>query len=252
MRVLFVVVLMGAMKAHAGGELEKPEAFYIEECDNKRNAEACETMAEQTLCGQGYNQETARYMKKACAHHVFHCKQGDGPACTAQAQCILSCLSWKTYFDSDLGTDALGGCHLELKLPGETKARQTQAGVKRALESLRTACDKDDAAGCFYLGWISATEDVAEPSKAKKAWQKSCDLQSAEGCVALSNHLDKEANELKKRACELGDRSACPDKEDGPPDYLDSDSDDDGIPDSIEGGSGDPTEEPPDTDGAGE
>ena len=215
MRALFVfiVVILGVMKAHAGGELERPEAFYIEECDNKRNAEACEILADQTMCGHGYNQRTARYMKKACAHHAFHCKQGDGPACTAQAQCLLSCLSWETYSESDLAeSDEMSGCHLDLKLPGETKAQQTQAGVKRVLDSLRTACENNDATGCFFLGWISATEDIGEPSKAKQAWQKSCDLQSAEGCVALSNQLEKEAKELKKRACRLGDRSACPAK----------------------------------------
>jgi len=211
MRVIFFALLIAGTNAYAGGELEKPEAFYVDECDNKRNAAACETMAEQTVCGRGYNEQTAAYMKKACAHRAYHCEGGDGPGCTAHAQCVLSCLSWQTYWDSDLPTfeDSTSGCHISLKLPGETEAEQTQAGLKRVLASLKTACAKKDSKGCFLLGWLSATDEIGAPSQAKEAWQKSCDLKSAEGCVALSERLEKEAKDLKKRACELGERSAC-------------------------------------------
>ena len=206
-----LLLMMIGLAAHAGGELEKPEAFYIDECDNKRNASACRTMAEQTVCGRGYNEETARYMRKACEHHSYHCERGDGPACTANAQCVLSCLSWETYWDSELAhaADETTGCHLTLKLPGETKAEKTQAGIKRVLESLKSACETEQPRACFLLGWASATEDVGAPEQAKQALQKSCDLKSAEGCITLSKQLETEAKALKERACELGERSAC-------------------------------------------
>ena len=55
----------------------------------------------------------------------------------------------------------------------------------------------------------TATDDVGKPVQAKKALQKSCDLTSAKGCLALSKLLQTEAKSLKERACELGERSAC-------------------------------------------
>lgn len=220
MRALFVflALFLGGMKAYAGGELEKPEAFYIEECDNKRNAEACEIMAEQTVCGRGYNEQTAAFMTTACAHQAYHCKQGDGPGCTGHAVCMLSCFRWESYWTSPFadGGGEMGGCHMDLKLPGETEKQETQAGVELVLAALTRACNANDSRGCLFLGWLSATEEVGKLTQAKQAWQKSCDLKSTQGCVALSDHLMKEAKGLKERACELGDRSACVEKEGRP------------------------------------
>jgi TPR repeat protein len=215
MRAIVVLgaVLLGGLNAYAGGELEKPKAYYIEACDNKRSAEACEIMAEQTVCGRGYNKDTASFMKKACGHHAYHCKQGDGPGCLSHAECILSCLSWETYWSSPFSAaDETSGCHLDLKLTGETKEQLNQAGVKRALAAATRACDANDPKGCGLLGWLSATAEIGQMNQAKQAWQKSCDLESTAGCLALSEQLMKEAKVLTKRACELGDRSACPEK----------------------------------------
>ena len=200
------VFIAAPMTAFAGGELEKPEAFYIEECNTKHNAGACVTMAEQTVCGVGFNDKTAVYMKKACANHVYNCEQGNGAACTAKAECQISCLDWRAYWDSDpllWPQTEMSGCHMSMTLPGESKAEQTNAGILLALESLTTACEKNDAHGCFVLGWAAMTEDVAKPEQGKQALQKSCDMKVAAACLMLSNHLKTDAQSLRDRACSM-------------------------------------------------
>lgn len=116
--------------------------------------------------------------------------------------------------------DALA-CRIEgMCLSDEWHARRDPKDVPGAIRALTSACDLGDASGCARLGWLRAVSstDDAGLSAALAAYQKACDADLAEGCVAVAayNHYgigtpaapDK-AQSLAAEWCARGSREAC-------------------------------------------
>ena len=199
------LTLILASPAFAGGELEEGELERLtHECNKKKNGYACTSLAGETLCGRGYNEETSALMHQACTNHKNNCSKGDFSACRGMAMCMLAC--------GDEGMEVAGvfiygehqmGCHLS------SPPNDTLTLLNEATKLAKKACDTQDPEGCSLLGALHATSQLNAMSKAKQAWQQACELNSVWSCAKLSDQLLQEAKASAQRACELGDTTYC-------------------------------------------
>ena len=79
----------------AGGDISEEELEkYNRQCHKESRGEACVVLAEQTLCGRGFNEETQVLMNAACKAYQKRCAQKDQDSCQGyRMRCLLPCLS---------------------------------------------------------------------------------------------------------------------------------------------------------------
>ena len=66
--ILFVIVQRFAF---AGGDISEEDLKkHTQLCHNESQGNSCLVLAEQTLCGRGFNEETAAIMKVACSGSI--------------------------------------------------------------------------------------------------------------------------------------------------------------------------------------
>ena len=197
MRFLFLVeifFLMGEVWA-GGSEYTESEIKQMTlNCDQKISGTDCATLAGETLCGQGYNEETAALMEQSCEVHQFNCEKSNAAACKEYGMCLLMCAD-RTFDSEAYGmytTDMYMSCHLSIQA-NSPQERQKKA-IDKALAVFTKTCTDNIAEGCVVAGEIYSLEESLDIEKVKARWSKACQLDSAEGCTLMSKQLTAEAD----------------------------------------------------------
>ena len=182
-------------------ELQKK---YIKECKEETSAHACVELANETLCGKGYNPTYAEYMKQACSVYRKNCEKGSQTACVHYSGCLLDCspLSEEAYFSQTVSALGLKECFVEEKKDNQSKG----------LQLLEQACQKGEAAGCMGMALsLEATEDSS--IGAKQDWlRRACALEYLDGCTKFHESLQSEMELVREKSCELGAKEFCQEK----------------------------------------
>ncbi|MDC0670743.1 hypothetical protein [Nannocystis radixulma] len=137
-------------------------------------------------------QDAVKVRDASCVEAAAACDKKDALACRIQGMCL-----------SD-----------------EWFARKTPVDVPKAIQALNSACELGDAIGCARLGWVRAADSKDEASlpDAFAAYQKACDRELAEGCVAVAGYLQhgvgtaadpERARALTSEWCTRGSTAAC-------------------------------------------
>jgi hypothetical protein len=213
--LMLTMLTMLISTALAGEGFEPGEEKRLRlECTKQRNGAACLALAGETLCGRGYNDDTRSWMQQGCTNHKANCEAEKPTDCLPYAVCVATCLPtdaieilelWEFGYPGGWGPH----CHLPSPFSTDEQAAQTKEGLKLIAAAAATACKADDPLGCLLVGMAHVADKPPSTTKAKHAWQKACELKSSVGCLKLSDHLQLEAQNLRARACELGDTSVC-------------------------------------------
>ena len=199
---MFFILAFVLSTANAGRGLSPEQnKKYTKECNKEISGRACVELANETLCGMGYNPTYAKFMKKACNVFRKNCEKGKAAACTEHAYCLLDCstLDEDSYVSTTM--DALGMRHCFFT----TKEENTAAGIKR----LSDACLGGDVKGCLSAAMIFEHAEEPDDVKRQSMLRQACSLDDAKGCATLSEILKKEATETQEKACRLGAKEHC-------------------------------------------
>ena len=197
--ILIVVLLFVAFSHHAlaGGGYSAAELRKMRwKCNNQVSGFSCETLAEETMCGVGYNAETSKWMQRACDAHKQQCKKRNMRGCKQYVACLTGCIPDSDTDRYTYNDTSLGGCHLVQSNGKQIKAYQAK---RRAVRLLKYLCQKNNGDACTTTG------DLTNANQSTHwAWyQKGCDLGDAIGCAKASEELKKKAESNKYKLCAL-------------------------------------------------
>ena len=181
----------------------------VEECETKQKGVSCVTLADETLCGMGYNKDYAQFMTKAC--HVFqvNCQKGVAKACENYSKCLIDCSPRieDVYLSYTLSATGVKHCFLKDREQGEP--------LREGRALLEQACDKSSIVGCIGTAIILAEIEPKTVDEQLSLLGMACDLEDAEGCIRLVDTLQKvenkeqERSQARDKACALGVKDYC-------------------------------------------
>jgi hypothetical protein len=178
--------------AYAGGEFSKEELVRLDlACYEQSRGDACLVLAENTMCGRGYNEETTQFMSQACAAYQKSCVGEYNDSCRSYAyRCLLPCFDIDSFSEMIICT-----------LPSIYKDKSNKKiNADTLLRYLAPSCSKKDTESCLILGKV--LKDI-DPLQSRVYLEKGCALYDAESCMRLGTlHVD-EAKFLQEKACLL-------------------------------------------------
>jgi hypothetical protein len=175
--------------AFAGGEIDEDVLAELEKtCGNESSGESCIMLAGETLCGRGYNEETATLLKKGCAIHQKKCSAGSQSDCREYAICLTGCSKIDDPFYENMSNGLVSEeCHVS----GLNKSGpELNTEIFQMFEGL---CSQKDPRSCYLASMMLRLQPQTEK-----------DIEAQEKSLALL-----------KKACLLGESEACPQESEG-------------------------------------
>jgi len=198
---LLGILLIWSQPSFAGGDISEEELEkYHQQCHTENRGDACVVLAEQTLCGRGFNEETQVLMNAACKAYQKRCAQKEQDSCQGyRMRCLLPCLSVEfdigEYININQGAGDCGNIY-----PRASKEKRQEKIRTSLLSSLETSCSSQYPKNCELLGDIYVATDV---TKSEKFWQRACEFKVPEGCMKWGTHLRKKGREAEMKGCAL-------------------------------------------------
>ena len=190
-----IVYCLFSQPSYAGGEISAEElAFHTKRCDGGYSGDSCLRLAEETLCGRGFNEETAVLVGKAAVNYQSNCAKGHARSCYDYSLFVLSCLPTTTEFTEyilvdyvpQLGASSLS-CQISWSKESITEEEKQSQQIALSIDLLTKACSHNVVDACLLLGELYSTAEVKKLKKAKQVWEKACELSSKKGCELLQN-----------------------------------------------------------------
>ncbi|MEC7987948.1 MAG: hypothetical protein VX278_22465 [Myxococcota bacterium] len=174
---------------------------YLEECKNQTSGKACVELANETLCGRGFNTEYASFMTKACAVFQKNCDKGNAQACTEHAFCILDCspVDEEAYVSTTMNALGLRHCFFPSK----------EENADKGIDVLQKSCLSGDINGCLNAATILEHGEYSDIGKRQTVLRKACEMNHPSSCADLSESLRQESEQARDKACTLGESQLC-------------------------------------------
>jgi TPR repeat protein len=193
-RLFCITSLFFAQASYAGGEISEAElALHTLKCNKGYSGDSCFILAEQTLCGRGYNEETSVFVNQAVSNYKSNCTKGHAQSCYDYSLFIMSCLpdtmDFKEHILNDYvpHLDGTMSCIISWPDPNFTTEEVQAEAISISIELLSKACSQNIVNGCLLLGELYSAPEVKKLRKAKQVWEKACSLQSQKGCELFEN-----------------------------------------------------------------
>ncbi len=200
--MFFLFSLFLSHTALAGMDIpEHLRKKYLEECKNQTSGSACVELANETLCGRGFNPEYASFMTKACTVFQKNCAKGNAPTCTEHAFCLLDCstVDEEAYVSTTMNALGLRHCLFHTK----------EENAAKGLGLLQASCIDGDIKGCLNAATILEHSEFRDIEKQQSMLRKACALEDPQACASLGSSLLSEGERAQEKACELGVKEAC-------------------------------------------
>lgn len=181
------------LHAFAGGEIDEGVLAELEKtCGNESSGESCIMLAGETLCGRGYNEETATLLKKGCAIHQKKCSPESQSDCREYAICLTGCTDIDDPFYMSMSEELqASSCHVSGLI--SKSGPELNAEIFDIFEGL---CAQKDPRSCYLASMMLRLQPQTEK-----------DVEAQEKSLVML-----------KKACLLGESVACPQETEEPKD----------------------------------
>ena len=193
----------------AGGELSEEELLkHTKRCRPKGYGDSCLVLAEETMCGRGFNEETYSYMSKACSAFAFQCDKQVSSACKDLFfRCFIPCIGDDLSEEKSIGMGFDVGEYIDPNLAICAYASMEQNELttmnQKMVSYFSTNCVADNPTSCRILA------DLYEATHLDQSivyWKKGCEFNDPMSCMKLGNHWRDMGTEMEKRACLLDEQ----------------------------------------------
>ena len=196
LRFLLCMLLLPAV-VQAGRSIPPAEKKKLQKKCSRGDAEACIPLAEETLCGRGWNPTYERYMQKSCRYLKARCAKKNAAACLRLVEVCYVGIHEGPIYDAPKGKDP------------------DVFTYKNSLKYLQKSCSYGSVEGCKRGGLMALKKferSEQDLDIALRFFNQACDLKDGESCSQLTQVLQQKIKLVQSKACALGHKKSCPEK----------------------------------------